>query len=365
MTITFLLDGGNRVGISFLPMKISASVPDELWARVGGEEPDASPSRIIQRLAQTYLDRVGDHPAPFAEPPPDAEAATRAASAHLVAQARESFQQGYRDALEACQRLAWSRLEDFAGAGFDLERWLEPSRRLADEILAAGGELALTSAEGDLIEVSIAEVTWLEDLAGVLGSLAWPLSNHRKTATFLQGFQAGLRHVWQTVQRGSRAEQAYRRLFEGAESDGLRHAARLAGERWAAEKADLATLRRIASWGELSFSEGRARDGRPTLRMQSDGGEIRFEGWHGYFAEGPVTGPLDPWTMCGHTGLLASEKRLDQAQILLFWSAFRDGAKSIYDAVVALRDQRGSRPDSSVETQDSQPQNNEGGASIE
>ena len=162
-------------------MKLSVSVPDDLWERVGG--PRASPSQLIQTALQRMLETELARP-PFVDALPDVSEELFEARAVLVVQARASFESGYRHAVSAAKEIPWSALNELDNVRWDLAEWLEewqpgpPDFQLDDDA-----------------------ARWLRPLGEHLGQMADPSRDWRPgDRTYLRGFTQGLHDVWDAVE---------------------------------------------------------------------------------------------------------------------------------------------------------------------
>lgn len=320
-------------------MKLSASIPDELWEKAGGNRPDASPSRILQRVLQEWLeDREGDERPAFAEPPADATAGLVAARIALTERGREIFQDGYRGGAQAAVALTWSQFEALHGQGFRVVEWLEPYVETVSGILAAGGTKEVVTDDGEKVELTLSDFKWLRELSRWLGEYAWPLSGRGVTDAYIRGFEAAVRDVWEAVERGSRLERAHRRLMGSRGTQAIERCGREAGGRWAEWDATLQALEEVVGWdGRLTVREEEAaEDEPPDWVLLADGNAVGFDAWEGRFSRSPHLLVVDPWEALKADGILAPGSAPSVDDVTLFWSAFREGAREVYEAVMNL-----------------------------
>jgi hypothetical protein len=100
-------------------MKLSVSVPDELWDRARTAVTEDSPSAVIQAALRRLVDEGPARPAYSQAPVLDSELAQQraATSARLQAEVRELYQLGYRNGIELASKLNWSKLSWIAKTG--------------------------------------------------------------------------------------------------------------------------------------------------------------------------------------------------------------------------------------------------------
>ena len=93
-------------------MKLSVSVPDNLWEQASRQVDDDSPSAIVQAALNRFVGdgRGGADYAVRPELADDLAAALEFARAHVVGQARELYQAGYRKGVELAGRLNFRQL---------------------------------------------------------------------------------------------------------------------------------------------------------------------------------------------------------------------------------------------------------------
>lgn len=80
-------------------MKLSAYVPDGLWARVRDRFPGARPSPTAQLALRRLVDRAAPRPAPR----------------------QHAYDEGYAAGLTRCEALGWAELEGLAAAGWPID----------------------------------------------------------------------------------------------------------------------------------------------------------------------------------------------------------------------------------------------------
>jgi hypothetical protein len=92
-------------------MKLSVSVPDDLWLEVSKVMSGLSPSHLIQEALRRWL-AARSAPAGYStEAPAEANEALAALRKRFVEKARQEFERGYRDALATADALEWQDIE--------------------------------------------------------------------------------------------------------------------------------------------------------------------------------------------------------------------------------------------------------------
>jgi hypothetical protein len=161
-------------------MKLSVSVPDELWMKACRRIDDDSPSAVVQsalsRLAATAATDYQVRPVSD-----EISAALEAARAYVVADAREMFQAGYAKGLELAAQLRYQQLE-----------WI---------VRTGGVEAARDAASRGPDPGSYAAPIRSGLLAKYFGSYADPLDGVEWTPSrpTTEGIDAALHDVWQRV----------------------------------------------------------------------------------------------------------------------------------------------------------------------
>jgi hypothetical protein len=169
--------------------KLSVYVTDDLWNRVKSVTP-ATTSQIVQEALTLLVETKSAGPAYGAKPPLDTELARDYLRTQYSIQARQRFEQGYRNAVTYLQssQVPWKDVESFADAEFDVRRWIAPWFKV-DEGL-----------EPELPD-------WLVRLGEdrYLGVLARPddADGFYPDRTYLFGFGRALRDVWRSVEYGN------------------------------------------------------------------------------------------------------------------------------------------------------------------
>lgn len=162
-------------------MKLSVSVPDELWEKARRQADDDSPSAIIQSALSRL---VSPSDAPYARRPPDAKKLLAQAAKRLGAGAAKEYERGYRDGLEALDEEFWLPLNDLAKDGFDLQAWAKAVK--------AGDKYYLFGSKDD------PEPEWFTITGQLLGELideSW--GQEPPNMAYIHGFQAAWRDAWE------------------------------------------------------------------------------------------------------------------------------------------------------------------------
>ena len=100
-------------------MRLSLSVPDELWLRACETCPATPPSRLVQAALENLVS--GAEPGYAPGPPAGAEERIRRLEGRLREEARAAYQDGYETGLDLADVLEWWVLERLAGADWRLE----------------------------------------------------------------------------------------------------------------------------------------------------------------------------------------------------------------------------------------------------
>ena len=162
-------------------MKLSVSVPDELWEKARRRAGDDSPSAIIQSALSRL---VSPSDAPYARRPPNAKELLTEAAKRLGAGASKEYERGYRDGLAALDEEFWLPLNDLAKDGFDLQAWAKEVK--------AGNKYYLFGAKDD------PEPPWFDITAELLGEL---IDDHggqdAPNMAYIHGLQAAWRDAWE------------------------------------------------------------------------------------------------------------------------------------------------------------------------
>lgn len=99
-------------------MKLSVSVPDELWDRVKGMTDDPSPSSVVQAALRSMV-ADGGRPGYAHTPAVDDELAVAldAATHRLGTEVKQLYADGYRAGVELATQLTWRQLDQICSRG--------------------------------------------------------------------------------------------------------------------------------------------------------------------------------------------------------------------------------------------------------
>jgi hypothetical protein len=157
-------------------MRLSLSVPDDLWLRACETCPATPPSRLVQAALEHLV--AGAETGYSPGPPEGAEERIRSLEGRLREEARAAYEEGYETGLELADVLEWWVLERLAAADWRLESLArsgdagpvldELRYRLADRSQPAASALAAELQPG-------------------------PAGDVRRAATFASGLLAALR----------------------------------------------------------------------------------------------------------------------------------------------------------------------------
>ncbi|HEX3811409.1 MAG TPA: hypothetical protein VHX59_01095 [Mycobacteriales bacterium] len=177
-------------------MKISASVPDDLWESARDFLDADSTSGVVQEaLRRVLADRTGGPS--YAEVPagdPALDDSLEDLRDRLIDEARELFQRGYRKGVELIHKLDWQQLQWVAEQGVV---------RAAEAV----GQAVRDLERGDLDRVSVIRpallIEYLGRYADMTGSTEWAPSTVE-----IEGMDRAFQDVWKRV-RGTGATGAH------------------------------------------------------------------------------------------------------------------------------------------------------------
>lgn len=163
-------------------MKLSVSVPDELWEAAKAQRPDLNPSHLIQEVLEDWQRRGNGLTSRPSRPPETDDQFNRVRNG-LAVEVRAEFVRGYRAALVLVESTNWMVLSALAEVRFDVSAWAEMFASLA------------TEAEGDLTSGFLHVVT---AMTAAVGSLVpkYGEGAFRPTTTYHRGFVAAMRDLW-------------------------------------------------------------------------------------------------------------------------------------------------------------------------
>jgi len=165
-------------------MKVSVSVPDELWdeasATVGLFEKDVSPSALVQRALQSYVSSSSIRaPRYRRERPVGAANQISTIAKRLEAEAHREFEAGYHRGIKLSENVGWRDFETVVRAverGSDLRKTLYQ--------LVAGERAAIADFDKELSDV------WIETGSGY---------SFTGSDVFWQGVSEALRDIFLQV----------------------------------------------------------------------------------------------------------------------------------------------------------------------
>ena len=173
-------------------MKLSVSVPDELWEAAQRRVDDDSPSAVV-RAALNHLVAASEASAEYSVRPElddDLTTAIEAARQSVLADARTMFQDGYRQGVKLAGELGFRQLDYLAGVGVK-----QGAKSMADfdRDMAFRPGLYPEGSEA-LIDTNIL-VKYVGDYADFVGDrITW-----RPADPTMEGIDYALRDVWQRV----------------------------------------------------------------------------------------------------------------------------------------------------------------------
>lgn len=194
-------------------MKLSVSVPDDLWEESRAKRPDLNPSHLVQEALEGWT-RSRATPAFSQDRPDDAETAFALARERLAGQARGEFERGYRAALAAAETLDLWVIESLAKQHFDVVPWAKGFARSAVEV-----DIGNTPKEwGPNPEI-------IGALLKALGNLISPWGDDAfgPNAPYLRGFAQAMRDLWEESVEGTASRSGADRGFGGGEAPGAGH----------------------------------------------------------------------------------------------------------------------------------------------
>ena len=173
-------------------MKLSVSVPDEMWATALTARPDLSPSHLVQQALAVWVGGRSK-PAFSQDRPPEATVAFAAARDRLSNAAREEFGRGYHAALAAAEVIDLEHFQALVRRQFDVAAW------------AGGiGQRSVEAGLGRVPKEWAASPVVIRALVEALGSLVSPYGDNefRPNAPYLRGFSQAMRDLWEQAVEG-------------------------------------------------------------------------------------------------------------------------------------------------------------------
>jgi hypothetical protein len=174
-------------------MKLSVSVPDDLWSEARHIRPDLNPSHLVQQALEAWTS--GRAAPPFlGSRPPDADAAFASARDRFAAGARSEFERGYRAALVAAEALEFGYLQSLASDRFDVVAW------------ARGiGQTRVQADLGNIPKDWAPGPATINAIVDALGSLVPPFGDDafEPSTPYLRGFAQAMRDLWEAAVEGA------------------------------------------------------------------------------------------------------------------------------------------------------------------
>ncbi len=175
-------------------MKLSVSIPDDLWDEARALGKDLNPSHLVQEGLRRWVEEAARKPGFSVDRPEDIEADFETARARFAEEARAEFERAYRKAVQVAAKLPWREIEFLAEHyKFNVERWAKATRESA--LMAMEGRIPKEWAPKD--ETVRAMIDGLGGLAHPVGDEMW-----QPSPTYLKGFTQGMRDLWTTVMEG-------------------------------------------------------------------------------------------------------------------------------------------------------------------
>jgi hypothetical protein len=170
-------------------MKLSVSVPDQLWESARSKGADLSPSRLVQRALELWAGR--DDAGFSLDPPSEASDLLDSAVARFAELARDEFERGYLAGVTLAPHLDWWDLQDLHDRRFDVQVWA----RLCGDYMDPN-EYAPT-------EEHKATFNRIVDALGGMTGYPGTEVNGPRTAPYLRGFVKAMRDLWDRVNEGT------------------------------------------------------------------------------------------------------------------------------------------------------------------
>jgi hypothetical protein len=202
--------------------RISVYIPDELNEQIRALPNSENISRLIQgALERLVADEMGTPS--YAQRPDDSVERILEIREHLLAQAREDYEQGYAIALEAASGMPLHVINALVSANYDLVKWLDPYKRgWRFEQMEHSEPIEVTKENAEELEQRLLdsleaptpsddrfrknEWWWLWKSAEALGSLADPIGgvdeySFDPTQARQRGFVDALRELWSAIEK--------------------------------------------------------------------------------------------------------------------------------------------------------------------
>jgi hypothetical protein len=220
-------------GATIAYMKLSVSVPDDLWDEVRSIAADSnSSSAVVQEGLRRWVTQARGGPGYATSAPEDVLGDRQEAHERLAREARAEFEHGYAQGVQCARRLPWWAIENLADHhGFRVREWARAWATAAVELDMAKPSPSLRKADkAETIDA------WLRsprrrpfDWTGVdadvqatdavprphvvvralipaLGVFVPPYGDELEfcpSMTYLRGFTQAMRDIWSSVAEGS------------------------------------------------------------------------------------------------------------------------------------------------------------------
>ncbi len=175
-------------------MKLSVSIPDDLWDEAKALGTDLNPSHLVQEALRRWVEDASRKPSFSVDRPGDIEADFETARMRFAEEARTEFERAYRTAVQVAVKLPWREIEYLAEHyKFNVERWAKANR-----------ESALMADLGQIPEDWAPQTEVINALIEGLGGLAHPTGDEmwHPSPTYLKGFAQAMRDLWTSVTEG-------------------------------------------------------------------------------------------------------------------------------------------------------------------
>jgi hypothetical protein len=215
-------------------MKLSVSVPDDLWDEARSLAADAgSSSAVVQEALRRWVVQQRQRPAYATGPPDEVLDDLREAHDRLVQEAKAEFQHGYTQGVQCARRLPWEAIESLADIyNFNISEWAsgwanaaveldmaqpplskEKQRELLDAWLRNPRrprpfDWAAVDAGMQLTDAMPSPYVVVRALVPALGQLVPPYGDNVEftpKTTYLRGFTRAMRDIWSSVAEGTTA----------------------------------------------------------------------------------------------------------------------------------------------------------------
>ena len=210
-------------------MKLSVSVPDDLWEEARSIAADSeSSSSVIQEALRRWVRQTRSGPGYATSPPEDVVGELQEARERLAREARAEFGHGYAQGVQCARRLPWWAIEDLADHHrFRTREWARAWANAAVELDMAKPSPSRSKAEkSELIDARLRRpFDWtgvdaaMQETATVprpyvavralipaLGVLVPPYGDGLEfwpSTTYLRGFTQAMRDIWSSVAEGN------------------------------------------------------------------------------------------------------------------------------------------------------------------